>query len=69
MARLSALKPLAFAAAGYVNLMRSIPLLLVIFWFYFLIPVLIQNVMGWERPPQIGAERSAYITFIMFEAA
>ena len=69
MARLSAFKPLALAAAGYVNLMRSIPLLLVIFWFYFLIPVLVQNVMGWERPPQIGAERSAYITFIMFEAA
>ncbi|MGH8756642.1 MAG: amino acid ABC transporter permease, partial [Burkholderiales bacterium] len=51
------------------NLMRSIPLLLVIFWFYFLVPVLVQSVMGWERPPQIGAERSAYITFIMFESA
>ena len=69
MARLSAFKPLAVTAAAYVNLMRSIPLLLVIFWFYFLIPVLVQNLMGWERPPQIGAERSAYITFIMFEAA
>ena len=69
MARLSSFKPLALAAAGYVNLMRSLPLLLVIFWFYFLVPVLAQTVMGWERPPQIGAERSAYITFIMFEAA
>ena len=69
MARLSSFKPLAFAAAGYVNLMRSLPLLLVIFWFYFLVPVLAQTAMGWERPPQIGAERSAYITFIMFEAA
>ncbi len=69
MARLSSFKPLALAAAGYVNLMRSLPLLLVIFWFYFLVPVLVQSVMGWERPPQIGAERSAYITFIMFEAA
>jgi len=69
MARLSSLKPLAMAAAGYVNLMRSIPLLLVIFWFYFLVPVLIQTITGSERPPQIGAERSAYITFIMFEAA
>ena len=69
MARLSSFKPLALAAAGYVNLMRSLPLLLVIFWFYFLVPVLMQTVMGWERPPQIGAERSAYITFIMFEAA
>jgi glutamate/aspartate transport system permease protein len=69
MARLSSIKPLATAAAGYVNLMRSIPLLLVIFWFYFLVPVLIQSILHAERPPQIGAERSAYITFIMFEGA
>jgi len=69
MARLSAWRPLALAAAGYVNLMRSIPLLLVIFWFYFLMPVLLQSLTGAERPPQIGAERSAYITFILFEAA
>jgi glutamate/aspartate transport system permease protein len=69
MARLSSFRPLALVAAGYVNLMRSLPLLLVIFWFYFLVPVLVQTVMGWERPPQIGAERSAYVTFIMFQAA
>jgi glutamate/aspartate transport system permease protein len=69
MARLSSIKWLSTLAAGYVNLMRSIPLLLVIFWFYFLVPVLIQAITGAERPPQIGAERSAYITFIMFEAA
>ena len=69
MARLSSFKPLALAAGGYVNLMRSIPLLLVIFWFYFLLPVIIQSIIGADRPPQIGAERSAYITFIMFEAA
>jgi glutamate/aspartate transport system permease protein len=69
MARLSSFKPVALFAAGYVNLMRSLPFLLVIFWFYFLVPVLVQSVMGWERPPQIGAERSAYVTFIMFQAA
>jgi glutamate/aspartate transport system permease protein len=69
MARLSAFKPLALVAGGYVNLMRSIPLLLVIFWFYFLVPVIIQSITGADRPPQIGAERSAYFTFIMFEAA
>ena len=69
MARLSSMKWLSNLAAGYVNLMRSIPLLLVIFWFYFLVPVLIQSITGAERPPQIGADRSAYITFIMFEAA
>lgn len=69
MARLSSWQPLAMAAAGYVNLMRSIPLLLVIFWFYFLVPVVLQAVTGSERPIQLGADRSAYITFIMFEAA
>jgi glutamate/aspartate transport system permease protein len=69
MARLAAFKPLAMAASGYVNLMRSIPLLLVIFWFYFLVPVILQSLTGADRPPQIGAERSAYITFILFEAA
>jgi glutamate/aspartate transport system permease protein len=69
MARLSSFKPLALLAATYVNLMRSIPLLLVIFWFYFLVPVILQSVTGSERPVQLGADRSAYITFIMFEAA
>ena len=69
MARLSRFKWLAATAAGYVNLMRSIPLLLVIFWFYFLVPVLLQTITGSDRPPQIGAERSAYITFILFEGA
>ncbi|WP_420476860.1 amino acid ABC transporter permease [Noviherbaspirillum sp. ST9] len=69
MARLSAFKPLSMLAAGYVNLMRSIPLLLVIFWFYFLVPVVLQAITGSERPIQLGADRSAYITFIMFEAA
>jgi glutamate/aspartate transport system permease protein len=69
MARLSAFTPLSLVTAGYVNLMRSIPLLLVIFWFYFLVPVIIQSITGADRPPQIGADRSAYITFIMFEAA
>ncbi len=69
LARLSPIKPLSMFAAGYVNLMRSIPLVLVIFWFFFLVPVILQVVMGYERPPQVGAERTAIITFIMFEAA
>jgi glutamate/aspartate transport system permease protein len=69
LARLSPIKPVALFAAGYVNLMRSIPLVLVIFWFFFLMPEVLQAVTGSERPPQIGAERTAIITFIMFEAA
>jgi glutamate/aspartate transport system permease protein len=69
LARLSSIKWLSMLAAGYVNLMRSIPLLLVIFWFYFLVPIIIQTITGADRPPQFGADRSAYITFIMFEGA
>ncbi|MBI4754439.1 MAG: amino acid ABC transporter permease [Betaproteobacteria bacterium] len=69
LGRLSGSKPLALAAAGYVNLMRSIPLVLVIFWFYFLVPFVLQSITGAERTPLVGADRSAYITFIMFEAA
>ncbi|MCB2025908.1 MAG: amino acid ABC transporter permease, partial [Ottowia sp.] len=48
-------------AAIYVNGMRSIPLVMVILWFFLLVPLLI------GRP--IGAEHSAFITFIAFEAA
>jgi glutamate/aspartate transport system permease protein len=69
LARLSPIKPLALFAAGYVNLMRSIPLVLVLFWFFFLMPQVLQIFTGGDRPPQIGAERTAIITFIMFEAA
>ncbi len=69
LARLSPAKPVAYAAAGYVNLMRSIPLVLVLFWFFFLMPQVLQAIIGSERPPAIGAERTAIITFIMFEAA
>jgi len=69
MARLSSIRPLAWLAAGYVNLMRSVPLVLVIFWFFFLVPLILQAVTGAERPPQVGAERTALVTFVMFEAA
>ena len=69
LARLSSTKPLFLIASGYVNLMRSIPLVLVLFWFFFLMPNVLQAITGAERPPQIGAERTAIITFVMFEAA
>ena len=59
--RLSGRPWLAMPATAYVNGMRSIPLVMVILWFYLLIPFLI------GKP--IGAELSAVITFIAFEAA
>ena len=69
MMRLSSFKPLSMLAGGYVNLMRSIPLVLVLFWFFFLMPLILQGVTGSVRPVSIGAERTAIITFILFEAA
>jgi glutamate/aspartate transport system permease protein len=67
--RLSGIKPLPQIAAGYVNLIRSLPLLLVIFWFFFLIPYVAQAIVGSERPITIDPFLSALITFTMFEAA
>lgn len=69
MARLSGVKPLALVAAGYVNLMRSLPLVLVIFWFYFLVPYLAQWMLRASAPIPIGAFTSALVTFTLFEAA
>jgi glutamate/aspartate transport system permease protein len=69
MARLSSFKPLSMIAGGYVNLMRSLPLVLVIFWFFFLVPYLYGAVTGAGKPLPIGAFYSALITFTMFEAA
>ena len=69
MMRLSAFKPLSALAGGYVNLMRSVPLLLVIFWFFFLVPYIGAWVTGSNQPVKVGAWMSAVITFTMFEAA
>ena len=69
MMRLSSLKPISILAGAYVNLMRSIPLVLVIFWFYFLVPYIGGWISGAERPIQVGAFYSALVTFTMFEAA
>jgi glutamate/aspartate transport system permease protein len=69
MMRLSSFRPFAVASGGYVNLMRSIPLVLVIFWFFFLVPYIGAWVLREDRPIQVGAFYSAVITFTMFEAA
>jgi len=69
MMRLSSFKPLSWIAGAYVNLMRSIPLVLVIFWFFFLVPYIGAWVIGSNQPIKVGAFYSAAITFTMFEAA
>jgi glutamate/aspartate transport system permease protein len=44
--RMSSVKPVAWLAAGYVNFFRSVPLILVIFWIYFLVPLLLGRATG-----------------------
>lgn len=69
MMRLSSIKPIYLAATGYVNLIRSIPLIMVIFWFYFLVPYIGAWAVGSPTPIQVGAFTSSLITFTLFEAA
>ncbi|EHR69748.1 amine acid ABC transporter, permease protein, 3-TM region, His/Glu/Gln/Arg/opine family [Burkholderiales bacterium JOSHI_001] len=59
--RLSGNKLLELPATIYVDTLRSVPLVMVIMWFFLIIPFLI------GRP--IGAEVSAVVTFTLFEAA
>lgn len=67
--RLSSNRFISGVASSYVNLIRSIPLVLVIFWFYFLVPYIAAWIIGANEPVKVGAFSSALITFIMFEAA
>jgi glutamate/aspartate transport system permease protein len=69
VARMSRNPLLSAFATAYVNLMRSIPLILVIFWVFFLVPW----VIGWftrsGRPVAVGASLTIFVTFVLFEAA
>jgi len=67
--RLSPNRVVAGAAAAYVNVIRAIPLVLVIFWFYFLVPYLGAWLTGSDSPVHVGAFTSSLTTFVMFEAA
>jgi glutamate/aspartate transport system permease protein len=59
--RMSKSRVLSLLAATYVDLLRSLPLVLLIFWFYFLVPIIVGH--------PVGGFYSAVIGFIMFEAA
>ncbi|WP_413730249.1 amino acid ABC transporter permease [Sodalis sp. RH22] len=67
--RLSGMRFLSILATCYVNLMRSLPLVLVIFWFYFLVPYLLQSVTGAASPVRVDPFWSSVITFSLFEAS
>ena len=67
--RLSGTVVLELPAAAYVNLMRSVPFVLMIFWFYFLVPYIGQWITRSAQPLQVGAFASCLVTFTLFEAA
>ena len=69
IARLSQNGLLSTLATAYVNLMRSIPLILVIFWVFFLVPWAIGWITGSGRPVAVGASLTIFVTFVLFEAA
>lgn len=69
LARLSGLAWLRNLAAAYVNLMRSIPLILAIFWIFFLVPELVAWLIGSTEPVPLGTTVTAFVAFTIFEAA
>lgn len=67
LARLSGRRLLAWPAAAYVNLFRSIPLVLVILWFYLIVPALLGE-LGLGRGGDVRLT-AALVAFALFEAA
>ncbi|ARP80317.1 amino acid ABC transporter permease [Bordetella genomosp. 8] len=69
MMRLSSNRVFNWIGTVYVNGLRALPLLLVIFWFYFLVPYIGAWLTGSDRPLAVGGFTSALVTFTLFEAA
>ncbi len=61
IARLSRFRLLSVPAMAYVTVMRSVPLILVLFWFYFMAPLVTGH--------PVGALYSALTAFVLFESA
>jgi glutamate/aspartate transport system permease protein len=68
LARLSRHRWLSAPAGGFVNLIRSIPFIMAIFWFYFLTPMVVRKITG-QQGEAVGPFMSAVVAFIMVESA
>jgi His/Glu/Gln/Arg/opine family amino acid ABC transporter permease subunit len=68
MMRLSSVKPLAFFAASYVNLFRAIPLVMVLLWFFLIVPQLLKSFFNLDPNTDVRLT-SAMIGFALFESA
>ncbi|VVD59015.1 amino acid ABC transporter permease [Pandoraea anhela] len=69
LARLSGIRVLKVPATAYVNTMRSIPLVMVILWFFLLVPAGLYEAIAGEFGRNHRSEISAILTFVAFEAA
>src|SRR6266702_2224540 len=65
---LSSFKPFEWFAKIYVTLFRSIPLVIVLLWFFLIVPQVLQNVLGLSADIDIRLA-SAMVAFSLFEAA
>ena len=66
--RLSGIAPLGWFAQGYVTVFRSIPLVMVLLWFFLIVPQFLQSVLGLSANIDIRLA-SAMVAFSLFEAA
>jgi glutamate/aspartate transport system permease protein len=66
--RISGNRLLEWLAAGYVNLFRSVPLLMVLLWFFLIVPALLERLLGISRTSDTRLA-SAMVAFALFEAA
>ncbi|MFT4069455.1 glutamate/aspartate ABC transporter permease GltK [Paraburkholderia sp.] len=66
--RLSSIKPFEWFAKGYVTIFRSIPLVMVLLWFFLIVPQVLQSVLGLSADIDIRLA-SAMVAFSLFEAA
>ncbi len=66
--RLSNFKPLSMFANLYVTIFRSIPLVMVLLWFFLIVPQFLQSVLGLSPDIDIRLA-SALVAFSLFEAA
>jgi glutamate/aspartate transport system permease protein len=68
MMRLSSLKPLSAFAAAYVNLFRSIPLVMVLLWFFLIVPQVLKGLFNLDPATDVRLA-SAMVGFALFESA
>jgi len=66
--RLSPARPLAWLSATYVNTFRTIPLVMVLLWFYLIVPAVLVRVFSLPRSADVRFT-TAVVSFVLFEAA